>query len=546
MKLKNNKWMRFVFALLIMGNLISCEEEADTYRENSNILNSDIGLQYENMLTFSYQEELSSVQPMFNIDKTQYAFSILGVKVDGELLKTGLSIFTIDTATGVVKIDNTKGGLVPGQVYNFDIGVENVNGVIRNDDAFVLSVANTPLDYTITNDTYDAKFLEVGEVATVTYVDTSENGDVLDDITYSLSNPPIGFSIDSETGVVSKNTDATFGDNVISVTIGSNLGAKSFESVLTVTVGEAPTLTYVQLDGSTTLTNAVLSPWTVYTTANPVMEGMNAVSYEIIFPETITAGGIVVDNNGSITVLSDQNLPLGVHSLGVIATNSGGISATFENRFTITIETRWEVDAPVFFEDFNNAVDPPEVLNDYNAALTSYMLNSGIFDFKAAYTSSKGVYTAKLGEGKVGGNFESPSDGTIVLELAMQADWRKMRVSFNEGFGYGDNRIGWYERTLQSSHDITDLISGTYDDSNWTTMMSDADTDWSGTSVWKGLSSDNDLNKVGFKDVELTQGSAAVYLNWRVQKTGTATGGAAFLVDDIRVEVSLAFEAEEQ
>lgn len=544
--MKNNKWITVVFALLIIGNLISCDDDADNYQENDYTLNSDIGLQYQNLSSYPYKEVVNSAQPDFKIDNTVYTFSILDIKKGGEILNAGKDIFSIDPVSGIISIDNSNSGLIPGETYSFDVGIGNVNGVIRNNDVFSMEVFDIPLNYTISNTTYDAKYLEVSDIATITYEDTSTSGDVLSDITYSLSDAPAGFLIDETTGVISKNTEATTGEHDISVIINSNIGPKTFLNVLKVTVGEAPTLTYVQSDNATPLSIVVLSPWTAYTSPVPQMVGMNAVAYEIVLPATLTAGAVIANNDGTITVLADQNLPLGTHVLGVIAENAAGITATFEAIFTLTVETRWESTA-VFYEDFNNTTDTAEDLNTYNPALNSYFLNgTSLFKFEAQYTSNKGVYTAKLSEGKVNGGFDSAVDASMVLELTMQPEWRKMRVAFNEGFGFADNRLTWYERTLQSSHDISDLLAGNFDNSNWDVIMEANDPSWSGASVWKTLSSDADLNQVPTKEIAITPGNASIFLNWRVQKTGNATGGAAFLVDNIQVEVSNAFTAEEE
>jgi hypothetical protein len=404
------------------------------------------------------------------------------------------------------------------------------------------------LDYEITNDTAEANFLEEKDLATVSYVDTSNQG-VIDDVSFSLDNPPTGFTIDTDSGVISKNTETSSGVHKISVIIHSNLGSKSFADVLTVTVGDAPTIQYVMADGITPLTQTVLSPWTAYTTAIPIIDGMTATEYEIILPGNLPAGSIIANADGSISVLADQNLITGDHILGVIATNSSGISATFDNIFTLSVETHWETPA-VFFEDFNNAPDIGVTPNIYNTALYNYDLYSSAASFKVQHTFSdkagkeKDLFTAKLGDdGK-----NSPDelvDAALVLKLTMQTDWRLMRVSFNEDFGFGTDRLDWYERSLQSSYDVSDLESGTYDNGNWTTIMDVNDPSWSGASGWSGIHVDSDLNVVPFKDVTIVPGNASIFLNWRIQKTGTAGKGATFLIDDINVEVSNAFDAEE-
>ena len=137
-------------------------------------------------------------------------------------------------------------------------------------------------------------------------------------------------------------------------------------------------------------------------------------------------------------------------------------------------------------------------------------------------------------------------ESALVLALAVDSDWKKLRVSFNEAFGYGDNRLGWYERYVHTGTSITDLESGVFTEANWNTLMASDDTDWSSISLWGGLNGDSTLNSVPAKSFDVPLGATNMYVNWRVVKTGTATGGANFMVDEIKVEVSTAFTAEEQ
>ena len=76
--------------------------------------------------------------------------------------------------------------------------------------------------------------------------------------------------------------------------------------------------------------------------------------------------------------------------------------------------------------------------------------------------------------------------------------------------------------------------------------MAPDDTDWSSVSLWASLNGDSTLNKVPSKSFDVPTGTTNMYVNWRVVKTGTASGGANFMVDEIKVEVSRAFTAEEQ
>ncbi|RXP44528.1 hypothetical protein EC396_17375 [Lutibacter sp. HS1-25] len=536
MDIKNIKWIKVVFTFLIIGNLFSCVEDADNYKDNPYILNSDIGLQYENMSTYSYQELLKSEKPSFNIDKSQYAFSLLTIKKGGATITTGVSIFTIDPATGVVTIDNKNAGLTPGEIYSFDIGIGNVNGIIRNNDAFSLEIYDTPLNYTISNSTYDAKYLEVADIATVTYVDTSENGDVLSDITYSLSNPPAGFSINSTTGVISKNTDATSGVHDISVTINSNIGPKTFSNVLKVTVGDAPSLTYVKADNTTPLTNVVLSPWTAYASSAPQMVGMNAVSYEIILPETLTAGSVIANNDGTITVLVDQNLPIGTHSLGVIATNIAGISASFDNIFTLTVETRWETTDlfnDTFDDDLTGPIDPGNTLYPDFAGYTLGTINSwnkAIIE-KAGSPTIQGVRVQNPG-----------TDHHYLVRTVDITGVKAMKISFGEQWGYNDKfATETYQRALYAGESTSDLESGSFNPASWTEIMGKTDTRWPGSSTWSSRIP-NPIDNIAV-DLSAISGNT-LKLAWYIG--GDTAQNGQYAIDYCNAQVSVAFTAEEQ
>lgn len=526
MDIIKNKWIKVVFAFLIIGSFISCEDEADNYQENPYTLNSDIGLQYQNLSSYSYKEVIKSAQPDFKIANSVYSFSILTIKKGGVILTSGKDIFTIDPKTGVISINNANASLVPGETYTFDVGLGNINGIIKNENVFTLEVFDTPLSYSISNTTYDAKFLEVADIATVTYEDTSAEGDVLSDIVYSLSNPPAGFSINASTGVISKNTDATSGVHKISVIINSNLGPKTFTDVLEVTVGEAPTLTYVQANGTTPLSNVILSPSTAYTTVPPMMDGMNAVSYEIILPETLTAGSVIANNDGRIAVLADQNLAVGVHSLGVIAKNAAGITATFENQFTITVIEQPGSWSQVFFNDFESVTVNATPVEDIDPNLKAYSLNENISVCNVFMRTNSGseINGVRFSAAKL-----AAIDMSLTLKLAQLPSWEKLRVSFVHNFG--NNTKVFPTRTVAIGNSVSDLEAGTYNDANWKIIIASNDSQW-GSSTWTPT--------IMTSEVALDSQNADMYLNWRVKKTTTEEGLAEALqdyYDDIKVEV---------
>lgn len=543
--MKTIKLTKIVYLFLAGLLFWSCGEErvAQDYDEYNQVklTNDDGTVSYDPVTTYPVNGIITSGAAYLEMEGV-YRFAIDQAIIPSEST-ANVSNFSIDGATGVIEYENS-GELSPG-LYFVSVRLENTNGVAVYNQVYEMLVNEVPVSLQVDNELVETGIFEEGVIATLSYTDESGAAEITS-VTYSLVNPPAGFSIDADSGEISKGNGASSGENTISVKATTNLGIVEYEAILTVNVGAEPTISYVQQDGLTALTKVTVSPWTAYTTAAPILNGMTATSYEIVLPETLIAGSVTVDSQGRISVDTDQNLAIGDHSLGVIASNASGISFEFEAVFVVTVNTRWEV-SPVFFEDFNNApVDPASTPNDYNSALHSYKLNSSEIDFVVQNTSSKGIFTAKISDPKIDGAFGAIIDAALVLELTMQPEWRKMRVAFNEGFGFGDDRLGWFERSLLSSHSIADIETGAFDANNWKTVMSDTDTDWSGTSVWKGLAGDDQLYKVPSKDVEIVPGNTSVFLNWRIEKTSVPTKGAAFLIDDIRVEVSLAFIAEEE
>ena len=95
----------------------------------------------------------------------------------------------------------------------------------------------------------------------------------------------------------------------MSVRVNTNAGVVIAENILTVNVGEAPTIEMTQQDGTTLLTKTVLSPNTPYTTSAPKVTGMIPAQWDIIFPKSLfndnpdaTAGEVAINFSGAFSV----------------------------------------------------------------------------------------------------------------------------------------------------------------------------------------------------------------------------------------------------
>ncbi|MDG1760697.1 MAG: hypothetical protein P8L72_01585 [Flavobacteriaceae bacterium] len=521
----------------------ACEERIDldySKYEQPVLVDNDGSIVYQDVTSYPVKDKISSDAPTFEVVGS---YQFLQPEIEVPTASTAVAgMWSIDPKTGVITYDNKNQNLSPGD-YVISVRIANSNGVALHTDLLTYNIEEVPITLQIDNAAKSAGIFEQGAMATLSYTDTSEG--LISSVSYALSSDtPSGFSVDESTGVISKVNGALSGENKISVVVTTNLGVITFNNVLTVTVGAPPTIELLQQDGTTSLQQVTLSPNTAYTSKSPNLVGMTAASWDALLPDALTAysSSFSIDNEGKITILADANLPVGTYLMGAKATNASGNTYDFNDILTLKVEERWET-TPVYYQNFDlaaDAVDP----NIFDSSLSTYRLNGSVQNHLVAFISAKNVRVARVTQ--AGGETTKAIESALVLALAVDSDWKKLRVSFNEAFGYGNNRLGWYERYVHTGTSTSDLESGIFTETNWSTLMAPDDTDWSSASLWGGLNGDSTLNSVPSKSFDVPTGTTNMYVNWRVVKTGTATGGANFMVDEIKVEVSTAFTAEEQ
>ena len=121
---------------------------------------------------------------------------------------------------------------------------------------------------------------------------------------------------------------AASGQNSLSVKVTTDLGVVTAPNVLTVIVGESPTIEMFQQDGSTPLAKTVLSQNTPYTTSSPKVTGMIPTKWEIVFPTSLvntdpelgeiidlSSSFSVEEPSGKVSIAADAGLPIGSHGL---------------------------------------------------------------------------------------------------------------------------------------------------------------------------------------------------------------------------------------
>ncbi|MEP4095827.1 hypothetical protein [Reichenbachiella sp.] len=497
------------------------------------------------VITYNDLEIYPSLQTIYldtpTFDLTgQYRFVKDSVKVP-EGGSFDLSNFSVNGETGVVAYNNSDTSLSVG-VYPISIAVQTASGSVSYEDLFTVSVLDVPVTLTVDQASVDVNGLQIGDIATVSYSDTSTDG-LVSSIIYMLSESNDTYSINATSGVISKVGVDNEGSTVLSVIARTNLGIVTASDLLTVNVGASPTIEVFQQDGGTPLSKVTLSPWSSYTSHAPTLTNMIATSWEVILPESLNSfsSSITTNATGQVIVAADAGLPEGDHLIGLKGTNAADISVDFDNLFTLRVESQWDTGSPVFTENFDGV--PSQIaLNTANASLSTYMLNGSVKNFHATNIAAKGgvkvmrVFTQSTPD---------VVDAAAVLSLSLDPSWKKARVSFTEGFGFSDFTGQSYENTLSSSHSNVGLSGGTYD-SHWNLVMAADDPAWTATSIWNSMTQDSDLNPIPFQEIDITAGESNLYLMWRVVRISSASLNAQIWFDAIRVEVSTAYAAIEE
>ena len=362
------KISKILFSIIIstLFIVLSCDDEETVELYEPQLIDADsTSLVYEKLTAYPSLGSIQSANPTTSDLETPYGFRILKTSSPSQS-NFVQAAFTIDRESGIISYGNINNTISTG-TFSVDVGLVNTNGMAVYENAFELIILDVPLEVVIDKNEVEAGIFEQGVMATISYTDTSGT-DQITSATYKLIDPPAGFEIDSSTGEISKVKGAASGPNSLSVEITTNAGVVTAPNVLTVNVGESPTIEMFQQDGSTPLTKTVLSPNTAYTTSAPEVTGMNPTKWEVIFPASLvnsdTELGEVIDfsssfsveePSGKVSIAEDAGLPLGTHSLGLKATNASDDEFEFKDVLTIEVENRWDtvIYEPSDFDTFN-------------------------------------------------------------------------------------------------------------------------------------------------------------------------------------------------
>jgi hypothetical protein len=557
------KISKILFSILISSFFIvlSCDDEETVELYEPQLIDGDsTSLVYEKLTAYPSLGSIQSTNPTTGDIETPYGFRILKTSSPSQS-NFAQAAFTIDRESGIISYGNINNTISAG-TFSIDVGVVNTNGMAVYENAFELTILEVPLTVNIDVTEVEADIFEQGVMATISYTDTS-GSDEITSATYALIEPPAGFEINSTTGAISKVSGAASGPNSLSVEITTNVGVVMAPNVLTVNVGESPTIEMFQQDGSTLLTKTVLSPNTAYTTSSPKVTGMNPTNWEVIFPTSLVNSdlelGDVIDfsssfsveePSGKVSIAADARLPLGTHTLGLKATNASDDEFEFKDILTIEVEDRWDsvIYEPSDFDAFTGVtlhhLDSP----------TSFLAtsdNHGMAKMPVVKWQSLNATNAKPDN-----NFNR-KDAAMELKIPIVDPLiRKARISFYEASGYNNYYVTRHERKVYS-YQSADTTPPTADPSTWNLMIDNDDSTWSTISQWPNLKAARDdtntapditlFNKMEGKTVPVSSDTQNLYFFLRLTKVSDEhpTQGQ-WLIADFMVEASLAFPAEEQ
>ena len=538
----------FSTVILFFFILLSCEEEetVELYEQESISLD-DSTLMYDKLTAYPALGSIQSANPTGVEFETPYRFRLL--KISSSTQSSFVpAAFSIDPESGVLSYNNANNTIGIG-TFSVDVGIANTNGMAVKENAFELTILDVPATINIDITEVEAGIFEEGIMATVSYTDNSGSG-AISSATYALIDPPAGFQINSSTGAISKVSGAISGPNILSVRVTTNAGVVIAENILTVNVGEAPTIEMTQQDGTTLLTKTILSPNTPYTTSAPKVVGMVPAVWDVILPKSlfndnpdISAGEVAIDfssafsvenPSGKVSVYADSGLPLGIHVLSLKATNSTGNEYTFEDVLTIEVEERWDTN-PIYEND----------LTDLGTQIKLHELNGSTSIMGT--TGSHGKTQSPVVKWQTLNNNTARKDGAMEVKVPISNTLKKVRISFYEAFGYNNFFVQRHTREL-STYQATDASDPSLTPSSWDLEMDGEDTAWSGTNGWPTLGPDiNTMNKVTSKGINVSQGTQNFYFFLRLYRMdGKDPIQGQWVIRNVSVEGSSAFPAEEQ
>ncbi|WP_281612938.1 hypothetical protein [Flammeovirga sp. SubArs3] len=442
------------------------------------IVNLPFSISYEEQpTTFSYTHQGVMATPTIT--------DLEELTIEGFELFPEVAGISIDEKGQIIKENNDT----PAGEYTFEVVMTTDNGVKRFENIYSAQVL--PLDIDLSYTSKDVDFNFIGELSSPT-ISTEENLDIAD-FTYSMTGTNgeaiEGLTIDQQTGVISKiNFNTPSQEHVLTVTVHTPLGDKIFEEVMSITVGERPTLSYTgATQGGTNLTKATLSPWSGMSASINVDITKIGTDLEFSFLDDQFEGISINTTTGEITVAEDSNIPEGTYPVNIsilVKDHNLNEVMTYENVFSIISSAEAGLIEEVMedFEDTSDYATGTRFSSDING------FQNVLFGDKAF--GSVPYWVAKVQKTHRGAQGTAtptaiPADQdyastALVKSIDINSNVRQVAIAFDEMYGYNDNNVEFFERSLTYNYDQN--IDDEFNESGWATLALTNGTTFSTTS----------------------------------------------------------------
>ena len=513
--------IQLLLLLLITGIFFSsCEKKYDgTYQEYTPtfITNENIGLKYDpqEIEVYPIVGNIYSDTPTVAVDQ------LVVFGIDTAFHSAGDTAYNrgkihIDKTRGVIWYDNSLGTLLPGD-FSFDVSVVGSYGFAVVKDAFRFKVLEVPISVTASPDNVEVSSIYEGVISTLSYEVVGNPDEPITSVSYQIKPAVTGFSVDNQ-GKILKNVNASTGDYSLTILATTNLGARTFKNLITVHVGQAPTLKYLKHDGGD-LTKVILSPGSSYTTVQPELTGMQPSAWALKtdgLPQALI-DALSIDNNGVITLASNGNIPEGDYEIGVIITSDAGVDVPFANVFTMSFQVQWD---EVNFT--GNEFDPANGQTTYGfdpGSTTHFTYDSGNTGQIKGYHGPDALFNSWF---------------TTIIPIGDDWNGAKLLISFEEKNGWGPNQDPCYQefvRTVQYSYNETD----------WTDIMPADDPDWPSTGS-------GGFNPVSNQEVSgLDVSNATLYVKWHYDNSASDTKTkSVWMLDNLKFKYTVNYDPVEE
>jgi len=453
------------------------------------------------------------------------------------LKDTELAGFTIEANTGAINL--AEGNNLAEGTYPVSISIVNASGFsVDYPEIFTLVVkpvgAAPELYYTQAGSQVSEVNITTGEGFELEIAGSTE--DLGSGLVYAFKDTDIeGLTIASTTGAISLAAGNTLaeGSYPVSLTVTDDANKTiDYDNIFTIAVTQPVVVELNYTNAGTEFSSVAISSWTGFTATVGETSGLGDAPVYALENNTVT--GLSIDTStGEITLAEDSNVAEGTYNVSVSVDNAGTVH-DFDNIFAITVANSWE---QVFFDDRDESVFPLKEAVELkdgpapNPAYKTSKLNNSDTAFKYfkndPQTDGFVPYGCSVNLLK-----DKSVDSPLLLEIVMEDDFRKAKVSFGET-SVGKIQTDGVKRRFYYGYSKTQIFADkVFDASEWEELIATDSDKWAKNNY-----------KTGFKTIESEfeisdPSKPKLVLQWRMTSTMPSTGMTRLSFSKIKVDVS--------